>query len=182
MRRALLTLVVSAICPITQFAANADAVRLDVPFIKQRSKGCGSAALAMVIQYWSNRGLIKRTDKAADPLFIQKQLYDSSARATKGSDMQRYLREHGFEAFAIGAESGDLWTHISRGRPVIICLAPGGKSLHYVVVVGGERFSHQVVIHDPQRGAFLRVDFDRFQEAWRATGGWALVAAPKGIR
>jgi predicted double-glycine peptidase len=174
--------VVSAICQITQFAANADAVRLEVPFIKQQSKGCGSAALAMVIQYWSHRGLITRSDKAADPLFIQKQLYDSSAQATKGSDMQRYLREHGFEAFAIDAEFGDLWSHISRGRPVIICLAPRGKSVHYVVVVGAERFPHQVLIHDPQRGAFLRVGIDRFEEAWRATGGWALVAAPEGIR
>ena len=47
---------------------------LDVPFIKQTVEGCGSASIAMLLQYWSAHGT-KVTPERADADAIQKQLY-----------------------------------------------------------------------------------------------------------
>ena len=47
---------------------------LDVPFIKQTVEGCGSASIAMVLQYWSAHGT-QIPPEREDADAIQKQLY-----------------------------------------------------------------------------------------------------------
>src|SRR5215813_4267495 len=53
-------------------------VWLDVPYIKQTEEGCGSASLAMLLQYWSAHGADVPPDRA-DADAIQKQLYNEKA-------------------------------------------------------------------------------------------------------
>src|SRR6266478_5023874 len=104
--------------------AKSSGVWLEVPYVKQTEDGCGSAAIAMLLQYWSAHGTPVAAGRA-DATAIQKQLYSRKARGIFASDMQRYLRESGFREFAIRGEWSDLRQHLEQGRPLIISIQPG---------------------------------------------------------
>jgi len=111
-------------------------VWLDVPYVHQEKEGCGSAALAMILQYWSQKGAALPAERI-DAEKIQRELYSKEAHGIRASAMEEYLRESGFSPFVFRGEWNDLRTHIEKGRPLIASIQPGGKSsLHYVVVIG----------------------------------------------
>ena len=154
-------------------------VWLEVPYVKQTEDGCGSAAIAMLLQYWSAHGasvVAGRADAAA----IQKQLYSRKARGIFASDMQRYLRESGFREFALRGEWSDLRQHLEQGRPLIISIQPGSArvTFHYVVVAGMDWEREAVFVNDPARGKLLRVERQEFEREWQAARNWMLLAVP----
>src|SRR5947209_4493668 len=67
---------------------------LDVPFVRQVRAGCGSAAIAMVMQYWvpQQPGL---DAAAADAEQIDKKLPPSTS-GLSGEALKKYLEAHGF--------------------------------------------------------------------------------------
>ena len=115
-------------------------VWLDVPFIKQTEDGCGSAAIAMLLQYWGAHGT-PITSGSDDAAAIQKQLYSRKAHGIFASDMERYLKQTGFRAFALRGAWGDLREHLGigpisepaiakgRGTPLAFWAQPGYSSL-----------------------------------------------------
>ena len=154
-------------------------VWLDVPFVKQTEEGCGSASIAMLLQYWSAHGVAiasGRTDAAA----IQKELYSRKAHGIFASDLERYLRDSGFREFAIRGEWQDLRQHLAEGRPLIISMQPGKSHavLHYVVVTGMDWTREAVFVNDPARGELLRIERQEFEKEWSAAGNWMLLAVP----
>ena len=154
-------------------------VWLEVPYVKQTEDGCGSAAIAMLLQYWSAHGTPVAADRA-DATAIQKQLYSRKARGIFASDMQRYLRESGFREFAMRGEWSDLRQHLEQGRPVIISIQPGRAKvpLHYVVVSGMDWEREAVFVNDPARGKLLRIERQEFEREWQAARNWMLLAVP----
>jgi ABC-type bacteriocin/lantibiotic exporter with double-glycine peptidase domain len=152
---------------------------LDVPFIKQTEEGCGSASIAMLLQYWGAHGtpIASGRDDAA---IIQKQLYSRKAHGIFASDMERYLQESGFRAFALRGAWSDLREHLAQGRPLIISLQPGSASapLHYVVVTGIDWQHEAVFVNDPARGKLLRIERTEFDKEWLAARNWMLLAVP----
>jgi predicted double-glycine peptidase len=152
---------------------------LDVPFVKQTEDGCGSAAIAMLLQYWSAHGTTVALDRA-DAATIQNKLYSRKARGILASDMQRYFRESGFCEFALRGAWSDLREHLQRGRPIIISMQPGSAKapLHYVVVAGMDWRREAVFVNDPARGKLLRVERPEFEKEWQAACNWMLLAVP----
>ena len=75
--------------------AEASTLWLDVPFVKQEANGCGPAAIAMLMRYWS------RED--ADPQKIYHALYSREAHGIRGGDVERFLRAGGFQTFVSAA-------------------------------------------------------------------------------
>lgn len=152
---------------------------LDVPYVEQReSTGCGSASIAMVMQYWLHQGA--RVDPAAaDAGRIYALLSPSSRDGIRGQALKRYLEEHGFSTYVFNGEFSDLRNHLEKGRPLVVCLDPrGANSLsHYVVVVGID--ASAVYFHDPARGKLFKEELKRFQHEWKATGSWTLLAVPR---
>jgi ABC-type bacteriocin/lantibiotic exporter with double-glycine peptidase domain len=164
---------------IASARAETAGVWLDVPYIKQTEDGCGSASMAMLLQYWSAHGTAiapGRDDVAA----IQKQLHSREAHGIFASDMERYLRESGFRVFTLRGEWSDLREHLSQGRPLIISLQPGNASapLHYVVVTGMDWRREAVFVNDPARGKLLRIERAEFDKEWLAARNWMLLAVP----
>lgn len=158
------------------------AVTLQVPFIRQAREGCGSAAMAMVIEYWRDQ-MPSLSIRQADADRIQELLHAPEARGIYGSDMQAFLEKTGFHAFRLNATKTDLVQHLSRGRPIIVCLQPErGDPLHYVVVVGFDPATDAFRFNDPARGKLLTEDSKRFMEQWKRTENWALLAVPRGTR
>ena len=151
-----------------------------MPFVRQSEDGCGSAAIAMVLQYWQEHGArldLRRADAAA----IQKQLYSPKARGIFASDLVKYLKASGFQVFSMDGSWRDLEEHLKQGRPLIVSLQPGPAKapLHYVVVTGIDWQQAAVFIHDPARGKLLRVERRDFEKQWRSNRNWMALAVPE---
>jgi ABC-type bacteriocin/lantibiotic exporter with double-glycine peptidase domain len=159
--------------------ANRSGVWLEVPYVKQTEDGCGSAAIAMFLQYWGAHGTAVTADRA-DAAAIQKQLYSRKAHGIFATDMERYLRESGFREFAVRGEWSDLRQHLTHGRPLIISIQPGSAKvpLHYVVVTGMDWQREAVFVNDPARGKLLRIERQEFEKEWQAARNWMLLAVP----
>jgi ABC-type bacteriocin/lantibiotic exporter with double-glycine peptidase domain len=153
---------------------------LDVPYVKQSEDGCGSAAISMLLQYWSARGA-GIDSKRAGPAAIQKLLYSSKVRGIYASDMESYLKESGFRVFPLNGDWKDLLEQLKQGRPLIASLQPGSAKtpLHYVVVTGIDWQTGAVFINDPARGKLLRVAREDFEKQWRPNRNWMLLALPE---
>ena len=150
---------------------------LDVPFVPQVKAGCGSAAVAMVIEYWAYR--YSSLQYAAEDAGQIDRLLPASRRGIRGEALRQYLDRRGFRAFIFDGELADLEHHFEKGRPVIVCFAPKGPHapLHYAVIVGVD--AHSVWMNDPARGKLVNEDTKRFLAEWKATGNWALLAVPR---
>jgi predicted double-glycine peptidase len=157
-------------------AASAAGQWLEVPLVHQVKGGCGSAAVAMVMQYWSSQQPALDA-AAADAARINQILPPVSAKGIPGQALKRYLEEHGFSAFIISGELRDLKQHLDKGRPIVVCLGYPHAPLHYVVVVGEQ--DKAVIVNDPARGKRIPVALTRFLPAWNRTGNWALLAVPR---
>ena len=155
-------------------------VWLDVPFVKQSEDGCGSAAISMVLQYWSTHG-VQVDAQRADAAAIQKQLYSRKARGIFASAMENYFQGSGFKVFLFDGHWADLQEHMKQGRPLIVTLQPGSAKapLHYVVVTGIDWQHGAVFVHDPARGKLLRIERADFEKQWRYNRNWLLLAVPQ---
>src|SRR6478735_782812 len=109
-RVGLLLLGVCGILP----AADLPGVWLDVPFVKQEKNGCGAASIAMIMQYWQHQQP-QNSVPAADAEQIQRALYSRKAHGIYASDLQEYLVQHGFRAFAFRGEWEDLNQNLAKG-------------------------------------------------------------------
>jgi predicted double-glycine peptidase len=163
-----------AACAAVQAAAG---LWLDVPYIRQEKDGCGSASLAMVLRYWQSKN-VPVADERTDPGKIQRELYFAKPHGIYASDMERYLRESGFQVFSFRGEWRDLRSHIAKGRPLIAGLKPNHAPAHYLVIVGVDPQDAAVLVNDPERGKLLRMDRSEFEKVWRGTDNWTLLAVP----
>ena len=152
---------------------------LDVPFVQQEKDGCGSASIAMVMQYWlAQQG--QTVGAAADALQIQRVLYSRQAGGIYASQMQRYFQEQGFHAFAFHGDWDDLKLHLEKGRPLIVALKPSMHDpLHYVVVTGLDWDQNLVLVNDPAQRKLLKQDRSTFEREWSAADKWTLLALPQ---
>jgi predicted double-glycine peptidase len=152
---------------------------LEVPYVKQGEEGCGSASLAMLLQYWKAHGAAVAAGRD-DVEAIQKRLYSRKANGIFASDMERYLKQSGFRAFAFRGEWRDLREHLAQGRPLIVGLQIGSTKgpLHYVVVTGMDWQRAAVFVNDPARGKLMRIERDEFEKEWSAVKNWVLLAVP----
>jgi ABC-type bacteriocin/lantibiotic exporter with double-glycine peptidase domain len=150
---------------------------LDVPYVHQEKDGCGSASLAMILRYWQRKN-VPVADGRADPVKIQRELYAATAKGIYASQMERYLRESGFDVYALRGEWSDLRTQVAKGRPLIAALKPKGEPAHYVVIVGIAPGDAEVLEHDPERGKLIHMGRTEFEKSWRGTENWTLLAVP----
>jgi predicted double-glycine peptidase len=178
MLRASITLVLCVCLCGLLWAAEA-AFWLDVPFVRQTKDGCGSASIAMVMEYWSGQQG-QTAGPEADAGRIQEALYSETAHGIYASDLERYLQQHGFHTFAFAGEWADLKQHLEKGRPLIVALRPRtGASLHYLVVTGLNWDRQLVLVNDPGERKLLKRDWPSFEREWRAAGQWTLLALPQ---
>jgi len=161
-------------------AAETPSLWIDVPFVAQVKNGCGSAAMAMVMEYWE-----KKTGRSAasstDAGKIQAALYSSAEEGVPASAMKRYFESAGYRTFAFVGDWGELGHHLERGRPLIVSLKASGPHgpLHYVVVVGIDSAKGYIYVNDPAQQKMLRLSREGFESEWSATEHWTLLAVPR---
>ena len=147
---------------------------IDVPYVQQRENGCGSASLAMVIQYWQARG--GPSGANADVESIQRELYVPTKKGVPTPAMQEYLEREGFRTFVFGGEWADLEHHVAAGRPLIVGFRTSASTFHYAVVAGIS--DDAVMLNDPADRKLRRYGRTSFWKQWSATGRWTLLAVP----
>jgi predicted double-glycine peptidase len=161
-------------------ATDPPALWLDVPYISQSKEGCGSAVIAMVLQYWA-RQRAKPGTREIDAAKIQSLLYSPQGKGIPASAMQKYFEEQGYRTYAFRGEWSDLRNHLEKGRPLIVCLKASGDHgpLHYAVVVGLDVARGYVFLNDPALGKMLRLSREGFQTEWDLAKNWTLLAVPR---
>ena len=159
-------------------AQTAPAVWIDVPFVRQPRDGCGAASLSMVMQYWAAQEH-QPAPPASDVAAIQRQLFVPKEHGIPAASMQSYLRQNGFEAFAVSGTWQDLEQNVRKGRPLIVALRPRGQTaLHYVVIDGIDVERGLVTMNDPADRKLLTQERAEFEKDWSATHNWMLLAVP----
>jgi predicted double-glycine peptidase len=155
------------------------AIWIDVPFVAQSKKGCGSAAISMVMQYWAKQKG-QEASSTADAAKIQELLFSPEQKGIPASAMEKYFREQGYRTFVFRGEWGDLLNHVKQGRPLIVSLKASGEHgpLHYAVVVGLDVVREYVFLNDPALGKMLRRSREGFQKEWDGVRDWTLLAVP----
>lgn len=144
---------------------------LEVPFVPQTGALCGGAALAMVLRYWGETGVL-----AED--FASRLEPDGSG--IRADSLVAAARVRGWIARPVHASSARLRSELAMGRPVIVLLGEGGGAGHFVVVVGWS--GGRVLTHDPSVGPWQTTDVRRFLADWSARDCWALIVLPPPSR
>lgn len=160
----------------------AQALWIDVPFVRQPADGCGAASIAMVMQYWAAQEH-EAAGPAADVAAIQRQLYSRRLHGITPAAMEQYLKDHGFLTFALSGRWSDLEEQLAKGRPLIVALRPRGqRELHYVVIDGIDPGRALVTMNDPAQRKLLTQERAGFEQDWSATQDWMLLAVPQPQR
>ncbi len=155
---------------------------IDVPFVHQPREGCGAASIAMVMEYWAGQqGVAPGIDPgpASNVAVIQRQLISPREHGIAAEKLGLYLRQHGFQVFALKGGWNDLEEQLRKGRPLIAALRPRGQSeLHYVVIDGVDPTRGLVTMNDPSERKLLTRERTGFEREWSATQNWLLLAVP----
>jgi ABC-type bacteriocin/lantibiotic exporter with double-glycine peptidase domain len=165
--------------PMPRRAINS-AVWIDVPFVAQTTDGCGSASIAMVMQYW-DRKRQRALAADAEPEHIQAALFSRAADGIYASAMRKYFLRSGYRAFAFQGRWSDFEHQLALGRPLIVGIGASGPlgPLHYVVIVGIDPERNYLFMNDPAQQKMLRISRQGFEQEWRATHNWTLLAVPE---
>lgn len=155
------------------------ALWINVPFVAQPRDGCGAAAVAMVMQYWTAKRHRVVTD-AETVSTIQKQVYSHRLHGATPAALEGYLQRNGYLTFALNGRWKDLSHQIQKGRPVIVALSPPGqRALHYVVIDGIDPERGLIMMNDPELRKLLPESRKQFEKDWSATHHWMLLAVPR---
>lgn len=160
---------------------SAAAAALDIPFVQQKGARCGSAAVAMVMEYWAEQ-IPSLNSAAVEAARIDEYLPVDHRKGIRGERLKEFLESRGFKAFIFDAELSDVQHHLDKGRPLIVCFAPNGPHgpLHYAVIADLD--TQSVWLNDSARGKLFREDLGTFVREWKQTGDWALLAVPRVAR
>ncbi len=142
-----------------------------VPFYRQGESSCGPAALASVAAFWGKEVNLDRIVAA---------VYLPELKGTLPMDMEKYLRDRGFETASSSGTLNTLEDEVRRNVPVI-CLLDLGYGLfrrpHYVTVIGFDDAGKAVIVHDGVTANKV-IGFGTFTREWERAGNWMLVARP----
>jgi len=129
---------------------------MKVPYYKQEFPwSCFPACIKMVLEYYG----IKKSEKELRLLL----------RATFGAIwyyIQLGLESLGLHFYYFEGFSLDELKELTKNKiPVIVSLKFSEKHLNHTVVVVGVT-DEFVIVHDPERGENVKMELERFLEAW----------------
>ena len=132
---------------------------LDVPYVSQGPALCAEAAVAMVLRYWGERGVVPQD-------------FAPIARAGDGGmptgGLASAVRDRGWRALVVPADGDPAHTRIrseiDRGRPLLALIEVEPHLSRHVVIVGAT--DQEVVFHDPARAPFRVLHLGDWSTSW----------------
>ena len=139
-----------------------------VPFVKQKDKYCGPAAMASVMQFYG-RGVGQ--DEIADAV------YTPGLDGALISDMENYARAEGYRTEAVNGSEESLTALIDEGVPAILLVDRGKWKVsvpHYYVVYGYDAAKGTFILHTGDKGG-QEITFDKLDGEWKKMNRLTLV-------
>lgn len=144
-----------------------------VPFHAQDDYQCGPAALAMVLEAGG---------KAIEPAALREQVYLPDRHGSLQLEMLAAGRRNGFVAIELPPEPAALFAEIAAGNPVIVLqnLAFDWYPVwHYAVAIGYDLEAERITLRSG-RERRVELPLGTFENTWRRSGHWAMLALPPG--
>jgi len=138
---ALLSILSCARSEVSSSTTNRDVIQ-DVPFVKQKYRFCGPAALTSVMRYYGHD--IDQDD-------IADEVYTPELRGSLISDMNHYAESEGLRAVTENESLDKVVMLIEQNVPVILLVDKGRLGVniqHYYVVYGHDSDTESFIIHD----------------------------------
>lgn len=139
-----------------------------VPFIKQKDKYCGPAAMASVMQFYGNE---IGQDEIAEAVFTP------GLDGALISDMENYAKAQGYRTEAVNGSEESLAALIDEGTPAILLVDRGKWKVsvpHYYVVYGYDSVKETFVLHTGEKGG-QEIPYDRLDGEWKKMNRLMLV-------
>jgi ABC-type bacteriocin/lantibiotic exporter with double-glycine peptidase domain len=155
------------------------AVILDLPVVRQTSPNlCGEVALEMLTRYYN----LLLTPEQEDRLTKEA----NQKEGITGSTLKKVLEEQGyFVAVFSGTlnhKVSGLYHHLDLRRPLIVMIQGDGPDKnHYVLAVGYDLDTNNIVLLDPVRGE-LAMSLINFKKVWGKVNNFTLLAMPKKLK
>ncbi|MEW6144774.1 MAG: C39 family peptidase [Thermodesulfobacteriota bacterium] len=130
-----------------------------VPFVKQKNKFCGPAAMASVLKYYGDEVTQEEIAEA---------VYTPKLDGALISDMENFARDSGYRAETINGNIDSLEAEIDKGIPVIVLVEKGKWMLsvpHYYVAYGYDAEEKVFIVHTGYESG-ERIPFDRLDREW----------------
>ena len=145
--------------PVENRASESAKVIDGVPFVKQKDRFCGPAAMASVLEYYGD-------DITQEE--VAEKVYTPKLEGALISDMENFARERGFRTEVVNGDMNALENEIDAGVPVIL-LVDRGKWIvsvpHYYVVYGYD-LEKGVVIVNTGDDSGVAMPFNRLEGEW----------------
>ena len=139
-----------------------------VPFVKQKDKYCGPAAMASVMQFYGR-------DVGQDE--IAEAVYTPGIDGALISDMENYARAEGYETEAVNGSEESLTALIDEGVPAILLVDMGKWKVsvpHYYVVYGYDASKKTFILHTGDKGG-QEITFEELDGEWKKMNRLVLV-------
>jgi len=130
-----------------------------VPFVKQKDKFCGPAAMASVLEYYG--------DEVSQDEIAEK-VYTPKLDGALISDMENFARDQGYRAETMNGDIAALEAEIDKGVPVILLVEKGKWMVsvpHYYVVYGYDKGKEVFILHTGDKSG-QEVKFDKLDSEW----------------
>lgn len=155
--------------------AEADRVRLEVPFYADDGGRGGPAAVASLLSYW---------DRPTEPRHVRLHGVPARLKGTLPVDLLLAAQDRGMQARSFQAAVHDVKAELKLGHPVLAYVELGARWLprgRFVVITGFDDGRGGFSVH-AGRYAHRFVDYRKFMESWDRTGRWAILVMPAGER
>jgi ABC-type bacteriocin/lantibiotic exporter with double-glycine peptidase domain len=156
-----------------------EAVLLDIPVARQTSPNlCGEVALEMLTRYYNVLLTLEQETRLKQEAEKEKGI--------TGLTMKKVLEEQGyFTAVFSGTldrEISGLYRHLDSRRPLVVMIqGDGADKNHYVLAVGYDENTNNVVLLDPVRGE-IAMSVINFKKVWGKVQNFTLLAMPKKLK
>ncbi|MBI2486303.1 MAG: C39 family peptidase [Deltaproteobacteria bacterium] len=149
-------------------ASNEAKVIENVPFVKQKGKFCGPAAMASVMRFYGQN--ISQEE-------IAKEVYTPKLGGALISDMEYFAREMGYKAETKNGDLKAIISIINEGIPTILIVDLGKWVVsvpHYYVVYGYNKSSSTFLLHSGFKGD-QEMSFSELDKEWEKMNRLMLV-------
>lgn len=155
------------------------AVLLDLPVVRQTAPNlCGEVALEMLTRYYNV--LLTPAQEAR----LTKEA--NQKEGITGATLKKVLEEQGYFAAVFSGtltrKVSGLYHHLDLRRPLIVMIEGNGPDKnHYVLAVGYDENTNNIVLLDPVRGE-IAMSVINFKKVWGKVNNFTLLAMPKNLK
>ena len=143
----------------------------NVPFVKQKDRFCGPAAMASVMQFYGQN--ISQQE-------IAEEIYIPSLNGALISDMENFAKGSGYTVEGTNGSIDMLKSKIDESQPVILLVDKGKWKVsvpHYYVAYGYNDEKKTIILHTGDKED-QKISYDKLDKEWGKMNKLMLVITP----